>query len=435
MSTGPNNIESAVEHRLAWLTRLLGVGVLALVAATWKLWTPQDVFPRVPLFRWAPPDWWDWTSLGLIVVGGCGLGIGPSRLTRPFSSTLASGLAIAFLCDQHRLQPWAWQFFILAILLALADKSLQWHGWRWLVISIYFYSALSKFDREFLDSIGHVFAMTAFGGLFNESKGFPPGPSAFYGMNYAIMWLFPVGELCVALLLAIRRSRVPGMWAAIGMHGLLLQILGPFGLNHSLGVLMWNVFFVVQDVLLFSPRGSLYRGESLSISFNSFFLVSRWQRSIAMGLMSWVLFWPASYRIGACDAWLAWALYVTPSPHGIVDVDVLAFDHKPQLRKAGIIGTDFDMFGSVAGPWSLRVLRVPAYPNLRSDVATALDIAERFDTDYVRLMVRGRQQHGLECDMQSAKEIHAYAKRFWFNAYPTSMYRRAAKEKMRNDDG
>lgn len=424
-----------IEQRLAWLIRLLGVGVLALVAVTWKLWTPQDVFPRVPLFRWAPPDWWDWTSLGLIVAGGLGLGVGSSRFVRSFAGTLAVGLAVAFVCDQHRLQPWAWQFFILALLLVLADKPLQWHGWQWLVISVYFYSALSKFDRGFLDSIGYAFAMSAFGGVFNESKGFPPGPSAFHGMNYAIMWLFPAGELLVAVLLAIRRTRVVGMWAAISMHGLLLQMLGPFGLNHSPGVLLWNVFFVIQAVLLFSPHGSLNWGESLSINSDSLCVTSRWKRLIAIVLMSWVLLWPTSYSIGLCDAWLAWALYVTPSPSGIVDVAVLAFDHKPQLRKAGIIGTDYDMFGSVTGPWSLRVLSAPAYPNLRCDVAAALDIAERFDTDHVRLMVRSRRQQGLESDMQSAHEIHAYAKRFWFNAYPTSMYRRAAKEKIMQHDG
>ena len=51
------------------LSRLLAVSLLALVAATWKLWTPQDVFPQVPLIR-AACDWpggFDWVCLAVLV--------------------------------------------------------------------------------------------------------------------------------------------------------------------------------------------------------------------------------------------------------------------------------------------------------------------------------------------------------------------------------
>ena len=34
------------------------------------------------------------------------------------------------------------------------------------------------------------------------------------------------------------------------LHGLLLVILGPWGLDHKPGVLLWNAYFIVQDVLL-----------------------------------------------------------------------------------------------------------------------------------------------------------------------------------------
>lgn len=439
MSTGPNNIESAVEHRLAWLTRLLGVGVLALVAATWKLWTPQDVFPRVPLFRWAPPDWCDWTSLGLIVVGGCGLGIGLSRLTRPFSSTLASGLAIAFLCDQHRLQPWAWQFFILALILALADKSLQWHGWRWLVISIYFYSALSKFDVRFLHTLGDSFSKIVLRGFHaQDASSVFQTSSLLDDVHYYTVWLFPIGELTLAVLLAIPRTRQWGMWGAIGMHGFLLQILGPFGLNHSYGVLLWNVVFIVQAALLFM---SLDRREHLEITASSgklaYFQRKNWKNHCARAWLAFVLLWPATYPLGFCDAWLGWAVYVEPFPAGWLDVRDFARDHITVARR--IFG-ESSYVEVTAGPWSLRELNAPIYPHVRSTVAAALELGERFDTRDIGLDIYDRERwqawsFNPTVRLQSTDEIHAYAKRFWFNAYPTSMYRRAAKEKMRNDDG
>lgn len=429
------NTSTGIDGRLVWLTRWLGVGVLALVAVTWKLWTPQDVFPRVPLFRWAPPDGWDWTSAALIAIGGLGLSVGPSRFTRSFAIILAVGFATAFLCDQHRLQPWAWQFFILALLIALADKPLQWQGWQWLTISIYFYSALSKFDARFLDTIGHTFAQTVFGGLFSKTSGYPPGPTRFYGFNYAVMWAFPVGELSVALLLAIPATRKWGLWAAIAMHGLLLQILGPFGLNHSAGVLMWNVYFVVHDALLFMPS----KRSAADVSSSLFSLVpsygSRIRNAIALMILAWVMTWPATYWFGLCDAWLAWAVYVPPTPRGSIDVRAMTFDHLPQLRQERILLPGEPAYDLPVGQWSLRTLRVPAYPSLRNMVAVALELAERCDSDHVRLMIGRHPDQANRTDLQSAAEIHAYARRFWFNAYPTSMYRRAARERAMKQDG
>lgn len=429
----PENIIT-IETRLAWLTRLLGLGVLALVAVTWRLWTPQELFPRVPLFRWAPPDWWDWTSLGLITIGGLGLLAATHRQVRIFATTLAAGLALAFVCDQHRLQPWAWQFFILALLLALADKPLIWTGWQWLTISIYFYSALSKFNVEFLDSIGHAFARNALGGLFSTTTGYPPGPSAFYGMNYAFMWIFPVGELGVALLLAIPVTCKWGMWAAIAMHSLLLQILGPYGLNHSSGVLLWNVFFIAQAAVLFMPSQRFWSGKSLTLPYARQ-SVCAWPNRIAQLLLAWILLWPATHIFGFCDAWLAWAVYVSPSPFASIDVRMLVFDHLPELRKLQIIQPQETDHELPVGQWSLRTVQAPAYPNVRNMVAVSLELSERFNSDHVRLIVSRRPNATIESDLQSAHEIHAYARRFWFNAYPTSMYRRTAREKVMKDDG
>lgn len=428
---------AAIEHRLAWLTRLLGAGVLALVAVTWKLWTPQEVFPRVPLFRWAPPDWWDWTSLALIIAGGIGLVIRPPRHLRTLAATLAFGLAIGFVCDQHRLQPWAWQFFILALLIALADDALLWNGWQWLTISIYFYSALSKFDARFLHFIGAGFAETALGGMLKQDSNLPASTD-LYAVHYWVAWLFPIGELIVAILLVAPRSRRWGMWAVIGMHGLLLQILGPFGLDHSYGVLIWNVVFIVQAVLLFMPRDRLWSHETLMIPLRSaqqseFPWRNRWARR----LMTVVLLWPATYPLGFCDAWPGWAVYVEPFPAGWLD-EVKSSGAYP-VESQPIRGSGH--YADVAiSSWSLRELNAPVYPHLRSTVATALELSERYDISEMRLRIYVRQRWEVwvwspETTLHNAHEIHAYARRFWFNAYPTSMYRRAAKEKVMSDDG
>src|SRR5207244_3954765 len=44
---------------------------------------------------------------------------------------------------------------------------------------------------------------------------------------------------------------------AVLLHLLLLVILGPWGLNHKLGVLVWNAYFIWQDLILFGGRRSM----------------------------------------------------------------------------------------------------------------------------------------------------------------------------------
>jgi hypothetical protein len=431
---------SSVEYRLAWLTRLLGIGVLALVGVTWKLWTPQDVFPRVPLFRWAPPDWWDWTSLGLVAIGGLGLGVGPARFTRPFATTLAAGLAIAFLCDQHRLQPWAWQFFILALLIALADKPLQWHGWQWLTISIYFYSALSKFDAQFMNQVGLGLSLDFTSGMVRDRDWTMFGSSLSHLLEEIGTYFFPFFELGISIALARSAWRKYGFVGAFLMHGLLLWRLGPLGFNHSWGVLLWNLWLIPHACLLFIQRGVANDDRHDVVPANRSF-PNPVSNGIARAALIVTLIWPSFTPFGFCDFWPGWVVYVWPYESGWVNIALDNREEWPQtLTSMGVdLSQDEVIKGIGAGEWSLTATGTPRYPNIRTDIALALEIGERIDGIKVFVDLRRRDRwtmltHSVG-QLNNLAEIHAYARRFWFNAYPTSMYRRAAKNKMMNDDG
>ncbi len=465
MNAPQDNI-AAVEHRLAWLTRLLGAGVLALVAVTWKLWTPQEVFPRVPLFRWAPPDWWDWASLALIVAGGVGLLIRPQRHVRPLAATLAFGLVIAFVCDQHRLQPWAWQFFILALLIALADEALLWNGWQWLTISIYFYSAISKFDADFLQTTANSFIQSVNQDFENSRLPFYLAPQ-YHFLYPKLAWVFPIGELLCAILLTVPRSRTYGWAGAVVMHLCLIRILGPTGLQHSWGVLVWNLFFIPQAIILFGwndfrsmirrffPSGTA--SSTTSTLEREFSRRPAIVNKIARLVLGSVLLAPALSGWKCFDLWPGWAVYVKPYEEAYVIADADAFVgltpaelqrmafprfmHSPETHRQARFYIPFQQ-------WSLNALKVPAYPDIRNSLAVALDLAERYEGTRieVRILQRTRwQARGrLISNMMAAtegqllaspEEVHHYCKRFWFNSYPTSMYRRAAREKVMNDDG
>ena len=112
------NDPSRAESAASLLSRVLSLAALLLIAATWPLWTPPTVFPRVPLvglFR-GVPGWLEFTALG---VACCALIVafvaGSSRLIGRWSLVAFAGaLVLLALADQHRLQPWAYQFSLLA---------------------------------------------------------------------------------------------------------------------------------------------------------------------------------------------------------------------------------------------------------------------------------------------------------------------------------
>ena len=63
--------EDASPARAAWFGRAWALAALSLIAVTWRLWTPQDAYPQVPL---APagrlaPQWLDWLGLAGMLVG------------------------------------------------------------------------------------------------------------------------------------------------------------------------------------------------------------------------------------------------------------------------------------------------------------------------------------------------------------------------------
>lgn len=416
------------------LHRLLAAGLLALIAATWKLWTPQDVFPQVPLIRAACdwPGWFDWVCLGVLVTSSLTLLVVGQRdwWSRGSCILMAVSLAGFFVLDQHRLQPWAWQFFLLAVLMSLADDITARRGWRWLVIGIYFWSAVSKIDYTFCHDQGPALL----GGL-KQAMGLRGMPNRWTETLDVVGSLgIALGELSVALLLAWPRARWLGLWTATIMHLALLAALGPFGLNHSLGVLLWNVFFIVQDWLLFREATASHPplGESV------FAQIAQWMRDLvtwptsqpnrlALGVIGAAMVWPILEPFGYCDHWLAWAMYSAKAESSLVSL----VDSRRNYKLDAIVGrymVDESLFGSELdmGEWSLGDLRVPVYPQARFQVGVALALCSRLDMNggpvTFRLSVASRwtsEGHRVTDTIYlDAEEMAAKSESFKWNSRP-----------------
>ena len=257
-----------MEPRHLALFRLLTVGQAILIVATWRVWFPQLDFPQVPLISIAgqlPRA----AELGIFLFESVGLLV---LLVSKSSRVQRTGVLLVALCslllvfvDQHRLQPWAYQFLIVAVVLALSDGITAKANWRWIVVGIYAWSAWSKIDYGFCLRHGPFLldGLLAAVGLTSGTRLWPAS------IRFLASAAVPAFELLIAVGLCFGRTRRIALWGATAMHLGLLLALGPLGHRHQPGVLVWNVFFVFQDWILFGPRSDRVVSDSSKVKLES----------------------------------------------------------------------------------------------------------------------------------------------------------------------
>jgi hypothetical protein len=363
-----------VERAASLLSRLSAFSLLVLLSATWPLWSPQGEFPRVPFVSWlvGTPTWLGWTALI-----GCGIAlfvtlIFATKLRAMRWSVAVSTLAIAVLvlADQHRLQPWVYQFVVLQIVLAALPAAEAIALARMFVISIYLFSALSKLDRSFFD---------AGGGQIVEGLLRCLGLADRVSVDARMLLAGGVAaaELLVAVGLFWRRSRKLGWPASIVMHLLLLAALGPWGDNSKPGVLLWNVYFILQNVILFGLAGELPAADSAArvLSTSS---QSVWPRRAVYCLVAFVILFPLMEPFGLCDVWPAWAVYATGPERLRVFVKAADRDHLPASIRRYLQEPRFedDLCLMRIERWSLDTCRAPLYPQNRFCLGVALAMTD-----------------------------------------------------------
>lgn len=404
-------------------TRLIAAVALALVLATWRLWFPITDFPRVPLIRWGgflPQASIGFLS-GLLLIGLAATLISTSeRRSRRLMFACVTLMLVLVFNNQHRLQPWAYHFLLSAWAVASLDAKRALFWLRALMVSIYVFSAASKFDLRFAETTGAMFVSTVFHWFTNR-----PIDAGFITKLALVL---PVGELLVALTLLRRATRRWGIRLAVGLHFSLLMILGPWGLQQRLGVLIWNVGCILQVAWLFRQHafesshrqspGSPDLGQRQSV------LVMR----SAPLLLALVL--PLLEPWGRCDSWLAWGLYSTRAPRTELFIAAEAIQQLPDDLQAYcyIVGRD-QIWARVAKTnWSLETLHVPIYPHERFDMAIDLAILDQLPADkrwfrIDRLAAPDRRTGEIEVttirDIASLRRTLKHE--FFWNAWPSDV--------------
>lgn len=438
---------------------------LVLAFVTWPLWwLPFDLgpvatsnpwmFPQVPLFSWALhlPLIWDRVAVGgwilaLVVQGVSATWIvllrgqdsqvtesfPPRVLRRLLVTAVGLGLVawpILVIFNQHRCQAWAYLawwiglLWLLGLRLATPSPPRTFDAitrWKWLAISVYFYSALSKFDLTFLQSLGNQFATALWNCL--------PGDSLALDSVWpiSIVLLFPLGELILALGLACGCFPKSFCLLAITMHSLLLLILGPWGLQHQPGVLVWNCFFIGQACVLFWPRDSNHAQRQKQGAH-------LWPNSLAGWALYAVVLWPLTQPWGWCDHWPAWELYAPRGSRVQIFLAEPAWDSIGELEdflaeepheQHGLRWRELRL-----DQWSLEQLKAPIYPQDRFQLGVADYVFQKVP-DASQVMVQwygpanrwnGKRQRQL---LRGPQEWRRFSQRFFLNCLPRSGTRTA----------
>lgn len=404
-------------RRIIWLQRWLALASLVLIGATWPLWTGRHDFPSVPWFSGIKgvPLEVDAGALALLIFGLLGLLVAPPGDGRAVGCMWRRGLLVCIglgglgllLLNQHRLQPWMYQFIWLWLIFAVAPRTQILTLWRWMVIGIYFWSAVSKIDATFATTIGAQLIQGLWGAFDLPARDMPGETAAQWA------WIFPIGELLAAVALVSRRTWRGGLVISLFMHGGLLVLLGPWAQEQEPGVLLWNIFFIGQNLLLFTERGEPGPPEPAMEG------AGRLRVKVLMGTF---LLLPAVNLWGWLDHWPAWSVYapgaervtlvLDPSAAGKLPEEIQKFVSEPDWRdETRVVRTDL---------WSLGELSAPIYPQGRFRAAVALTIVTRYGLDEeARLVVDSRADRltgkRIRTEFRGREAIERHAKSYWIN--------------------
>ena len=344
------------DRRIALFTIAWTLAAIILIVLTWRLWTGAAEFPQIPLLESLirAPLIADWVALVVLLLSVLFL-LSASLLqifntnqslhgsaSRIAAAIFSASILCLFLLNQHRLQPWAWQFFLYAALLLLAKRSDEViTSARWVTASIYFFSAISKFDYQFIYGLGGQLARPLAEIVGVEASGW---------MSFMAV-MMPIFELLVAVLLIVGRTRKTGVVLAAVFHIALIITLGPWGLDHHTGVLIWNLFFFAITAILFWPTIA-EKNDSATGGRDALMFAA----TLAMVLYP---------LLPHCDHWLAWGLY---SPNNSrCDFEVVG-----QNEEGETVFQRVDL-----NAMSLEQLNVPLYPSARFQLGVAQAIKEK----------------------------------------------------------
>lgn len=275
--------------------RILAGFEIALIAATFPLWTGRHSFPVIPLITGISLPAIIDHCVVCVLLAACAYtvaGFKTSRWDIIICGVALTAAIVLVVLNQQRLQAWHW-LFVLGLLTSFFRPDNGLKLLQSVLASVYVCSALSR-----LGPTAHQGMSAAI--LDQLLRMMHINPEVAAGQIGEILChAFNIAELAVGILLILPGSRRYGILSAMLLHSTLLLALGPLGLRHHWGVLIWNICFLCLIPVVFAgPRTGLKSAGP----------DSDWGFRIAT-ICIWLF--PLSGLVGIADNWPAWQLYST----------------------------------------------------------------------------------------------------------------------------
>jgi hypothetical protein len=367
--------------RLAALLTVISAALLSGIMLSFKLWFPTArSFPRAPLIVSLPQylvPAVDCFLSGLLVVALVAL----ICRKRPRDSLIAAIilLILLVLLDQHRLQPWVYQYLLLFIVMA-------WHVCRsraaqstLLVLSILQLIVGTLYVWSGVQKLNYSFSSEVLPQLLGPIQNYLPltqVPLSLLGTGIALI------EIIVGGGLLTRRARRPCILLALIMHAGILGLLIWQGRNSV--VWAWNAALMLITIILF------WRSDTSVQTF------VRWQANkgsarVAQILVLILLVLPILSFWGWWDQYLSGALYSGNTPVGVIRVDQETYEELPETARRQVFKTRAGEQMLPLFEWSMAELNVPPYPELRVYKQVTREICKfAKDKSQVQLIVKDR---------------------------------------------
>ncbi|MFN9718780.1 MAG: hypothetical protein ACK58L_08815, partial [Planctomycetota bacterium] len=337
---------------------------LSLIAVTWRIWIFGGEVPRIPLFAAALPASLSLAASAVLAIG-C-ISILLDVISRRACRALVEVLTwmAGFLCalaNQQCLQAWHWLFLLSLGLWLLTNQAVWPNLMRQVFCTIYVCSALSRLTLTPGTGMTAVIARQLLQWVgVSEFRQADLLPGLCHGLS--------LGEFAIGILLLFDRSRLPGIVAAECLHLTLLLVLGPAGLNHHAGVLIWNMCLIAMIPLVFPRSNEADRVPRNDASTITQAVHPGFKDSIAT-TMIWL--WPLSGLFGFADNWPSWQLYSNRPEIWTLYVQYSEAKLLPESVRGylGEAGTLEDFLPVRLDRWVLHETGCPMYPEDRFQLA------------------------------------------------------------------
>ena len=385
---GEHNVFAEPWHRRAFV--LLCLAEVALILATWPVWlgaSPVRWISVLPPLLADCPRWVD-LVLTIVLMVGCGrlasAGEQPQLLWKLIVVVIA---AVMPLLNVARFQPWHWLFLLLMVQLLLF-RGAALRRWNQLTLaSLYVFAAMSRFDPAFPADAGMpttlLRTLLQLGGLQDVLRDPHTARLLVGGLNGM--------ELLVGVCLLIPRWHRVGVVLAVLVHAALLTALGPWGLGHSWGVLIWNVLLLLAVPMLFHrPRRATPVDQSAAAVDGQpsdergadgqplGWRRSNWRQALSAVL---ILVVPASALLGLADNWLGWQVYSPRTDRVWLRVSRAAVKQLPRSVQP-FVGNPpplSDLYPVRIDRWVNAVTGAPIYPEDRYQLRLVRDVIRDLD--------------------------------------------------------